>query len=141
MRVVLGLGAVTVALAVATNSPGVANSPTLVLHKACAIGTLGMAHADGTCEFPVERGFAVVAGGVTFAWKPYRRPTADCAAKVVFDPPEIEPHRIRVHAHAEQQSDGSDCGGVMVYRIETERDPGETDEGSSARPDAREDPD
>jgi hypothetical protein len=90
----------------------------VVMHKACAVGTLGQREVDGTCEFAAQQGYEIVPGGVAFGWRPHREPTADCAENVVFDPPAIERQRVVVHAHATQRN-GRDCGGVMDYHIET----------------------
>jgi hypothetical protein len=131
MCVGFGVEALAVAWALAANAPQTHKQPVIVLHKSCGIGTLGKPRAEGTCEFMAGPGYEVVAGGITFAWKAYREPTGGCADKVVFDPPAVEPHRVVVHVHAEQ-NDGHDCGGVMAYHIETVPDPDGAAEGPSA---------
>jgi hypothetical protein len=140
MRVALLLGALAVVLLVAVRAPLAQKQSLVILHKSCAVGTLGRARVEGACEFTAAPGFEIVADGVTFAWKAHRQPLGDCAGKVMFDPPAIEPHRIVVRARAEQ-SDGKDCGGVMVYHIATAAESGAAAEGSSARTGERKDPD
>jgi hypothetical protein len=111
-----------------------ADAQTIVtMHKACAVGTLGRAYVEGTCEFTAEPGYEIVPGSVTFGWRPYREPTKDCAGSVVFDPPEVRRDRILVHAHASQRG-GQDCGGVMDYHIETAAISAPPPVGSSSEP-------
>jgi hypothetical protein len=140
MCVGFGVEALALACALAANAPQTHKEPVIVLHKSCGVGTQGKPYAEGICEFTARPGYAVVAGGISFAWKAYHEPLGGCAGKVVFGPPAVEPHRVVVHAHAEQ-NDGRDCGGVMVYHIETVPEPGAGPEGPSAGAGERRDPD
>jgi hypothetical protein len=105
----------------------------IVMHKACAVGTLGQREVDGTCEFTAQPGYEIVPSRVAFGWRPHREPTAECDGHVLFDPPAIDRQRVVVHAHATQR-DGHDCGGVMDYHIETAAVPAVPSVGSSSQP-------
>jgi hypothetical protein len=56
--------AIAGACVVAPNLRPTQSESRVVMHKACAIGTVGKPDVDGTCEFEPLPGYQVVPGGV-----------------------------------------------------------------------------